>query len=103
MNRELTKDEMSLLLYCEERAVNNNGVLDNQQIDNDDTDILKKWDIEGFVSCKKLCVKTLLINLSEEAWAVAGKLRKEYAEKYRVIIADDTGERIMKKEGREDG
>ncbi|MFA5759751.1 MAG: hypothetical protein WC942_10405 [Clostridia bacterium] len=103
MNKELTKEEKSLLLYAESCSVDNSGFIDNRRVNGEDILLLKKWNNENFVSCKRVCMavlnsrrkstgeacyESIFIKLSEEAWITAHQLRKERAERMRLKIIE---------------
>ena len=84
-DRELNKDEKSLLMFFEDMAVNQFGWIDDMKKMNEvDMEIAKKWDSENFVlfqraskSVGETILLTYVVRLSEEAWSIAHKLRKE--------------------------
>lgn len=83
---KMTKDERSLLLYIETCAVDQGGLVRNQKINDDDREILKKWDKQGFISFSRITWASLkllvdkhesdLVRLSEEAWKLAHEERR---------------------------
>ena len=81
----MTKDEKSLLLFFEARAVEKAGKLDLINMNEEDMKIAKKWDEEGF--CRFGRVASEGVNqygshwckLSDEAWKLASDERKERA------------------------
>jgi hypothetical protein len=84
---EMSKDERNLLLYIESVSVDYGGLVHSQRINDDDLEILKRWDEQGFVSYSRLTwdsVQSLhdkhntnLVYLSEEAWKLAHEERRE--------------------------
>ena len=88
-----TKDEKSLLLYLETRAVDYSGRVDGRHMNNDDMKIAKGWSESGFIRFGRLLcaeirslqerygkrVSTHWVELTDEAWQFAHKLRKEKA------------------------
>lgn len=91
---KMTKDERSLLLYLESRAVDQGGLVDTRHMNSDDIKIAQKWDEEGFIKYGRVCFKdaqrlsnpglggkknTAWVELSDEAWLVAHAERKERA------------------------
>ena len=88
--KKLTKDELSLLLYFETRAVDHMGLIDTQHMNQDDLAIAKKWDEEKFASFNRWTqrnsdgsIKALTHRsvLSDEAWTLAHQERKARAER----------------------
>lgn len=89
MNKELTKDERSLLLFLETIAVDHWGIVDDMRnLNADDIKIMKKWNEESFVIIKRISRKhprmkgtqlTYAIRLLGDAWELAHQLRKERA------------------------
>ena len=83
----MTKDEKSLLMFFEDIAVNQWGVIDDpRKMNADDFEIMKRWDREKFVISKEVSrdrngeeLFTHSIRLSKTAWKLAHKLRKEKA------------------------
>ena len=90
MKQELTKDEKSLLMFFEDMAVNQGGVIDDpRKMNDDDIEIMKRWNKESFVLSKRVHLKederrrlTYALRLSEDAWELAHQLRKERAERH---------------------
>lgn len=87
MRQNLTKDEENLLLFFEYTAVDQWGVIDDmRKMNEDDMEIMQRWNRESFVLSKRVSrdrdkgkLFTYAIRLSEEAWELAYKLRKEKA------------------------
>ena len=52
--KELTRDEISLLLYLETRAVDNSGKVGIRHMNADDFTIAQDWHNEGFVQFGEL-------------------------------------------------
>jgi len=83
---EMTKDERSLLLYIESVSVDYAGLVHSQRINDEDREILKRWDEEGFISYSRISwdsIQTLidkhhtsLVSLSEDAWRLAHEERR---------------------------
>jgi hypothetical protein len=83
---QLNFDERSLLLYIETCAVDNGGLVHCQKINQDDREILKRWDEQGFVSFSRITFASLqllkdkhytdLVRLSDEAWKLAHEERR---------------------------
>ena len=77
----MTKDERSLLLYCEDCAVNKSGAMLPANLNDKDRKILKRWNTEGFVESDRITFndmpgdRSLWCHLSDEAWSLAGDLR----------------------------
>lgn len=90
---ELTREERSILLYVETRAVDYGGLLDAVHMNNDDIEILKRWDEKGFVRFGRLVLENVKntrtscqcywCDLSDEAWTVAHRERKNRAMRSR--------------------
>jgi hypothetical protein len=86
---DMTKDERSLLLYLETRAVDRGGLVQTPQMNADDFAILETWKASGFVefgrltraSIEKLRGSTHWVRLSEEAWKLAHEERRARCER----------------------
>lgn len=84
---ELTKDDRSLLLYLESRAVDNSGAVHTQHMNADDMAIAEKWNADGFVSFGRIASEYLPLPsgsthwcvLSEAAWQAAHDERQARA------------------------
>ncbi len=82
----LTKDELSLLLFFETLAVDHRGIVDDpRKMNEQDFKIAKQWNSEGFCSFKRYTMRefngevkmlTHIIELSDEAWSLAHQERK---------------------------
>jgi len=86
MKKSLTKDEKSLLLYFEARAVDHSGTVDSTKMNDDDFKIARRWNENGFVEFGRIYSGDLKAfrashwcHLSPDAWKKAAKLRKEKA------------------------
>lgn len=91
MSKELTKIEQSLLMFLEYIAVDQWGWIDDmRKVNSEDLKIMKKWNKESFVFSKRASRNrtatpagsagkqlTYVVKLSDEAWELAHKLRKE--------------------------
>ena len=84
---EMTKDERNLLLYIESVSVDYGGLVHSQRINDEDREILKRWDEENFISYSRItwdCIQefiydkhnTSLVRLSEDAWKLAHEERR---------------------------
>ena len=91
---ELTREERNLLLYVEHCAVDHDARLNIQRINHDDIEILNAWTADRFVEYGRVCSahlsveessdlrhRTSYCRLSDEAMAMAGKLRAERAKR----------------------
>ena len=82
----MTKDELSLLIYLECCAVDYGGLVHCQRINDEEQEILIRWDKMGFISYSRITYKSLqmlhdknntsLIRLSPRAWRLAHQERK---------------------------
>ncbi len=85
--KEMTKDEQSLLLFLETRQVDYGGRVNLQHMNDDDMKIAEKWNETGFVGFGRIVMRnhnsdgTNWCKLSEEAWTMAHKLRREKAQR----------------------
>ena len=83
----LTKDEKSLLLFCECACVDNAGIYQPQRTNAVDRENLDKWQAEGFLDHGRVSSEFLAetrcvwVRLSHEAMAMAQTLRRERAER----------------------
>ena len=85
----MTKDERSLLLFLETRAVDYGGRVLTVHMNSDDVDIAKRWTKDGFLSFGRRKMEdiegdvstpshraTHLVELSDDAWAIAHEERR---------------------------
>lgn len=95
MNREktFTKDEENLLMFLEYTAVDQWGWIDDMsKLNQDDLEIMKRWNEEEFIFYKRASRHrdtspagsegiqlTYVVKLSDKAWKLAHKFRKEKA------------------------
>jgi len=91
--KDLTKNEKSLLLYLETRAVDHGGLVDIRQMNDEDVDTAMRWDKEVFVQYGRVCaadvqrlgsMRRKLTNwclLSPKAWQLAHEERRARAER----------------------
>ena len=81
----MTKDEKSLLLFLETRAVDQSGKVQTEHMNDDDRKIVERWNSEGFVRYGRVASEDLnkhgthWCHLSDEAWALAHAERKARA------------------------
>ena len=81
----MTKDERSLLLFFEDRAVDHSGRVQTAHMNADDMALAKRWDGEGFVCFGRIASEHLSdsgthwCHLSDEAWSLASAARKARA------------------------
>ncbi len=82
MKNKLTKQEISLLLYVETCCVDHDGKLDTTRINDEDRDILSKWNDLGYVYSGRLPIDivqrdaTMWVFMSNEAIGQAATERK---------------------------
>ena len=84
----MTKDELSLLLYLESRAVDQGGKVDSRKMNEDDFAIAKRWADGGYIQFGRVCAAdctelggTNWVILSAKAWKDAHKERRDRAER----------------------
>lgn len=84
----LTKEEKSLILYIETRAVDHDSMIDTKQINATDEQILKKYHNEGWIKYGRVhsnhAIKTgkgMYVLLSDELFEIAAELRKQRAKR----------------------
>ena len=81
----MTKDEKSLLLFFESRATDNAGKVDLRHMNQQDIEIAKKWDKEGFCGFGRVASEGVnqygshWCQLSDTAWHLAHQARKAKA------------------------
>jgi len=83
----MSKEEISLLLFLECRAVDHSGRVKTIHMNTDDMKIAERWNEEGFVKFGRIAFANLTkgrdgthwCHLSEEAWRVAAAERKARA------------------------
>jgi hypothetical protein len=95
---DLTDAEKSLLLYLEDRIVNNSCQVDSKHMNFDDFDIAKKWNDSNFLIFKRLPGKYILDNshntnshyvkFNEQSWDFAQRLRKERGSRQEKRLID---------------
>ena len=79
----MSKDERSLLLFFESRAVDYCGRVDIRRMNTEDMEIAKRWNEEKFIQFGRIVIRhhnsdgTHWCILSEEAWILAHLERKE--------------------------
>ena len=79
---DLDVTELSLLLYLEDCSVNKGGRISHAHMNETDRRILDEWSEDGFVQTGRICMEDGAGNwvlLSEEAWVVAARERRERA------------------------
>jgi len=80
---DMTREEKSLLLFFETRAVDYSGRVSVAHMNNDDREIAEKWNTEGFVLYGRIASDFVndrganWCELSAEAWSIVHKLRQE--------------------------
>jgi hypothetical protein len=94
--RELTKEERSLLLYLESCLVDHHGYINAQRINIDDRATLKAWDEAGYVHYGRLPMWVIqdryrqskhteheshYVRFSEAAWQDAHRERRQRSER----------------------
>jgi len=81
----MTKDERSLLLFLESRAVDNSGRVQTVHMNFDDMKTTERWNKEDFVKYGRIASEDLnkygthWCQLSDEAWQLAAAERKARA------------------------
>jgi hypothetical protein len=94
----MTRDERSLLLFLETCAVDYGGKVDARHMNDDDFNIAKQWNAEGFIEFGRIKFhdivekKTHWVTLSIDAWTLAHTERKERAER---LIAKQTFGKVI--------
>lgn len=79
---EMSRDERSLLLYFETRAVDYGGRVDVRMMNDGDMQIAKMWHENGFIRFGRIVIRdhngdgTHWCKLSEEAWKLAHEERR---------------------------
>ena len=87
MSKPTTKDERSLLLYLETRAVDHGGKIRDANMNDLDRATLKAWTKSGYVKSGRIASEHMdaqhatWVHLSEQAMADAHDLRKARAER----------------------
>lgn len=77
--KELTFKEQSLLLYIETCAVDYGGHLDSRRINDEELNLLHKWQERGYIYLEHINVSdynNIMVDLSEEAWLDAHRYRR---------------------------
>ena len=105
----MTKDENSLLLYLETRAVDHSGAVAPRHMNAEDFEIAERWNQEGFVRFGRIIAddiprfkSTHWCLLSADAWRAVAKLRKEKAKRtwerksYMTTAEKQKGEEVTK-------
>ncbi len=89
--RKMTKEEKSLLLFLECRAVDHGGRIDTRHMNTEDMKIAIQWDTQGFIKFGRIASENLSklgshwCQLSDEAWRVVGIERKARADRLWLI------------------
>lgn len=84
---DLTREEKSLLLFFETCCVDDASKVDTRRMNDKDFQIAKKFSEEKLITFKRIKFeflknnKTHVVTLSDNAWELVHKLRKERAEK----------------------
>lgn len=79
---KMSKDERSLLLFLETRAVDYGGKIDARMMNQDDFDIAEKWNENGFIGFGRIVFRNIKgsethwCRLSDEAWKLAHQERR---------------------------
>jgi hypothetical protein len=79
---EMSRDERSLLLYLETRAVDYSGKVDSAHMNDGDREIAKQWNDDGFIRYERICSRdaalraTTCVMLSDDAFNLAHQQRK---------------------------
>lgn len=87
----MTKDERSLLLYLESRAVDAGGVVDGAKMNAEEFALAEVWKEEGFLTAWRRVPfdsitkrnESQLVELSDEAWQLAHQERLARAKRMR--------------------
>jgi hypothetical protein len=79
----MNKDERSLLLYLETRAVDFGGAVDTRHMNKEDVAIAEKWKKEGFIDWGRIQFKDITqqrgsqwVSFSDAAWREAHRERR---------------------------
>ena len=81
----MSKDEKSLLLFLETRAVDHAGKIQTVHMNEDDFKIAERWNKKAFIKFGRIAFEdtdksgTHWCSLSEEAWTLAAAERKARA------------------------
>lgn len=85
--KTMTKDERSLLLFLETRAVDYGGRVKLDHMNAEDIGIAQKWNKEGFLGFGRIVIRnhnpdgTNWVKMTKEAWTLAHKERKARAKR----------------------
>jgi hypothetical protein len=98
MDKNLTKTERSILLYAETCVVDYAGLLEGQRMNNDDIEVLKKFEAAGILKFGRIPARVLgsmvsrqcthWVEFTEAAWNLAHALRRQMAEKSKTVSAN---------------
>jgi len=90
--KQFNKDERSLLMFFESYIVDNLGKVAGSRMNEDDYEIAKKWNDEGFISFERIpfhdinknkaIPDTHQVKFSDEAWTLAHQFRRERGERH---------------------
>lgn len=110
---ELTREELSLLLYLESRAVDNCGRVDAAHMNVPDHTIVKHWAANGFVEFGRIVSRDIAIRgadrsthwvrLSKNAWVMAHAGRHAKADRAWVKRRYQTTAEARAEKGATDG
>jgi len=84
---EMSRDEISLILFLESCAVDYSGRVHGARMNTDDLALARKWHDEGFIEFGRIAMKSintdgnLWCHLSDAAMALAAEARKARADR----------------------
>jgi hypothetical protein len=90
------KDQVTLLLYLETRAVDHGGVVDIDHMNNDDVMQAKLWADSRYIGFGRIRAPVFghWVELSDEAWDDAHRFRRERAAR---MLANRTWEKTSER------
>lgn len=77
----MSKDERSLMLYLETRAVDHGGRVDTRHMNKEDFDIVKRWNDQKFIGFGRIVSRFITnqgshwVKFTEVAWKIAHQER----------------------------
>ncbi len=85
---QMSRDERSLLLYLETRAVDHGGLVDVRHMNKEDFKIADIWNIDEFIMFDRIVYRDIVnkyecygVRLTDNAWKLVHQERKERAER----------------------
>ena len=85
--KTLSSEQLSLLLYLEDRLVNCGGVVGYDHVNSDDANQAESWSESGFIGYGRIAIESVTdagshwVTFSDEAWAATHAERRARADR----------------------